>query len=261
MIYKGFKTLTEYTSIALYPIMIDFLSFMIAFIVYGFHYHSTISFKFSINPGLPSISDLLENPNVIHSVNFSLDGANSLGSFSLLIIFMFIFLAFIEGGFIGLLHKGARGEDANFHIFLRYGKKHWLDFIVVLIIQLALLFVLFIMMVPFMIPGIFFGMFLLFVLRILFIFWEFTIVTDELRPIDALKKSRFYFKTRIPETFGVIFSILIFNLISGLIINQMSSPIFYMIFIIMYGYVATGFQFALMHTFHESKKEGIPNTL
>ncbi|WP_096186819.1 hypothetical protein [Evansella halocellulosilytica] len=256
MISKGFKTLQTYTSVAMYPIILDISFFIFTLIVAGYRHISTASFQFSIHPGLPSISNILEDRTIIHPLRFDIGEEGMAGIIIIAFIASILLLAFVEGGFIALLNQTILDDtEVEFHTFITYGKKHWKDFIIVLFIQIILVLCMFFITIIFNFIGFFISIILAIVLRILFIFWEYTIVSENIRPTEALSKSREYFKHRVPDTSFVIVAIICFNLAFGFIVNLIPHPIFFLMFIVLYGYLATGFQFSLMHTFHATKQQ------
>ena len=84
------------------------------------------------------------------------------------------------------------------------------------------------------------------VLRIAYIYWECTIVADDVGVIEAFSRSKSYFNNRSPELSSIILGILVFNFFFALVVNFLWHPLAVIVLIPIYCYVASGMQLALM---------------
>lgn len=249
MITEAYEKLSRVKGLAMYPIFFDLFAFLIGLAIVGFQGTSKFTLKFSVNPGLPSINNVVDQTIMANGLNFSTDGT----SISLMMILAFVvflvFGAFVQGGFIGLLHQVVFvGESVSFQEFMNFGKKYWLRFLGLQVIVLVFLLLggLFAILMGFFGVVLFLVVFL--VLRILYIYWEFTVVAENCSVGEAFTKSREFFANRVSETSSVILSIFLLNLLFGILVNSMWNPIVFFIAILAYGYLASGLQMALMMT-------------
>ncbi|SER81160.1 hypothetical protein [Salipaludibacillus aurantiacus] len=256
MIGQGFHTLHSNLKVALYPILIDLTSIIAAVLLGGYHAVSQLSLQLSVAPGLPSLDNAFSEQ--ISLFTFQIDG--QLPAFFtpglMLIVFLLLFVIGIavEAGFIGLLHRGVTNKETSFKSFLQFGKKFWFRYLgLILLILLASLPV-WALSIGLGLPGIILSFIALVLLRVMFIYWEFTLIVDDLTVIDALSKSYKYFKRGISDTLAVLFIMGLTNTIFGLILSQVPVLPALIVGIILYGYIMTALLFSLMHTLHRIKR-------
>lgn len=130
-----------------------------------------------------------------NSISPNLDGGGLV-----VLLFTLILFSFAEAGFIGQLYQLAtNGSSPTGEIFFSYARRFWLRF---LGLQLLLTVVVFLGLYVSMLLGVIGALayvvgFL--VLRIRYIYWEFTIVTEDLDIFTAFTRSRQLYDQRSSE--------------------------------------------------------------
>jgi hypothetical protein len=252
MISQAFSILGRNKSLAMYPIILDLMSFLIGIAVIGFRGEPKLTLKLALDVGLPSISSVLDRNIMVNGVHFSMNGPSVP---MILVVLFFVFLcigAFLQGGFIGLLYEAGRGQRVSLNLFLEYAKKFWFRFL-----ALELLVVIFsmvlggLLILVLKILGAILFIILFLVLRVLYIYWEFTVVVEDCGIGEAFTRSREHFGNRVPETMSVIISMIGMNAAFALVIHALWNPLVFIVTLLVYGYVATGMQMALMLTLNE----------
>ncbi|MBO8171622.1 MAG: hypothetical protein H0Z33_07020 [Bacillaceae bacterium] len=257
MISEGFSKLRDHLSLVLYPILFDLLAFVVGIAVSGFPGQSKMTFKFSLNVGLPSISHVLDQNVMANGFSISTDGSAVPMLLILLFIIFFIIGAYLQAGFIGLLHEAAKGRETSLDRFMRYAGQYWLTYLGInIIIFLFMIVVGGLLILTLSIAGVMIFLILFLVLRILYIYWEFTVITDEVGLAEAFTRSRAYFRNRTPDTVTVIVAIIGINFLFGLVVNALWNPFVLFLAILGYGYIATGMQLSLMLTLHQILGKG-----
>jgi hypothetical protein len=252
MITEAYEKLSRVKALALYPIVLDLAAFLIGLAIIGFAGTSKFTFKFSLNPGLPSISDVIDQNMMANGLLISTNSASLPMAMVLAFIVFWVIGAFVQAGFIGLLYEVTFvGESISYSDFIMYGKKYWVRFLLLELIVMAFLIVGALVSIPFSIFGVLLFLVVFFVLRILYIYWEFTLVAEDCSVGEAFTRSRKNFRSRIPETTNVIISLLLLNLLFGFLVNSMWNPVIFLVAILAYGYLATGLQISLMMSLRE----------
>lgn len=251
MIGKAFDRLRRSTSLVAYPVVLDLLALMLGVAFGGFHGHSRFTLKFSLGVGLPSVSNLLDQNVMANGVNLSFGGAALPGAMVLLGLAFLLLTAYVQGGFIGLLHEAARDRPVSFGLFQEYAGALWLRFLGINL--LVGLFVLAVGGISLVLGpvGIVLFLILYLTLRVLYVYWEFTVVVERCGIGEAWGQARAFFRNRTADTATVILTILASNFAFALVLNGLWSPPVMVLGIIAYGYVATGLQLALMLTLHD----------
>lgn len=258
MIQKGFETLQNNLKLSLYPILTDLLTLVSVLLAAGYQATSQFSVQLSLNPGLPSVFSILEDDNATLQLTFGAgSGAAATPPLLMLlsVLFSFLLFTFIEGGFISLLYRGIRDEETSFQTFLKFGRYYWTRFIglllFIMILSTAAVIPAFLMGGPGLIL---FGIGAL-IVRILFIYVEYTIVVDDVGVIDSLPKAYGYFKQDSQTTIQVLLPVLGINLLFGFLLNQFPYPVIIAAGMILYGFIMTGFMLSLMHTFNKTRSD------
>ena len=218
------------------PIIIDLIGLIIAILFFKYKTISVLSIRPAISIGLPSINTVLHPVNQFLTYNYGDDLQVAL----LFVAIIWFFVgAFIQAGYLCYLVDEFTTRSADFATFIQAGRHFFLRFLLVGLITVPLSFVIGLIIVLFNTFGIILGFVLLLVLRIIFIYWEITIVSDDVGVISALFISREYFRKRVPETINVIVFILLMNMGFSLVINYIPFIPVYTIGIILYGYCAS----------------------
>ncbi|OZM56719.1 hypothetical protein CIB95_10890 [Lottiidibacillus patelloidae] len=256
MISNGFNRLSNHKLLIVFPIAYDLLALMYGLLFTGFYGESKVSIKLAIEVGLPSIATIIDQQvNVMaNSLTFYPGMVEPSLQMLLLLAIGLLFTAFLQAGFIGLVNDLTLDKKLTFNNFINYGKKFWISYLVVELVWIAALVLSFLLIViPLQLFGMLIFIILLFTFRILFIYWEFTIIVDDVSVFEGLRKSRVYFANRTDNLFPIIFAMLAFNIVIGLIVNAIWNPIILILFIFIYGYASSGFQVALMLSLYKVK--------
>ncbi len=246
MISRAFSTLNRNLGLVLVPVLMDLASFALGMMTVGFWGQSKLSLKLALNVGLPSISAILEQNVLAGEITLGLDGAGpAAATFLLAILFLFL-SAFVEAGFVGLLYEVAGEKAPSLDSFVSYGKRFWLRFLGLRLLVFAFSIIGILMAMLLSIIGLFAYMIIFIVLRVRYIYWEYTMLSEDLNVFDAFRRSRVLFDGRAPELSSIIIAILLANFLVALIINLAWTPVTLLLFIPIYGYVASALQMALM---------------
>ncbi|MDD2211353.1 MAG: hypothetical protein PHN71_08570 [Candidatus Cloacimonetes bacterium] len=247
MINRAFSALSRNFYLILIPILMDLTSFIFALVTTGFWGESKVSLKLALDVGLPSISSIFDQNVLVSGVNINQTGALP-GGIALILVLLFVLLgAYLEAGFIGLLHEVAKDNVPSLDTFVSYAKRFWLRFLGLrlIIFVFSLLGVFLAMLLS--IIGVIAFLVIFLILRIKYIYWEFTMVSEDMGISEAFSRSRMHYENRNPELSSIIISILVANFIAALIVNLLWTPVVVFISIPIYCYVATALQLALMY--------------
>ncbi len=255
MISKGFERLNQHLSLAAYSIVTDLIGFFFSLGLTGFPGESKFTLKFAIETGLPSIASVIDQKYATGGLNLQLIG-NDAGTTTSFIFLTFIFFlivgSWIEAGFIGLLHEVVQNNRVSFHQFLEYGRRFFLRMLgLEIFIILFMIITTAILLLILNFVGAILMIVLFIILRILYIYWEFTVVVEDLGVWEAFTRCREHFRNREEHTVQVIIAILFTGMVFGLVVNGLWHPVVLFLAIFGYGYIATGLQVALMFTLHQ----------
>ncbi|WP_019120144.1 hypothetical protein [Brevibacillus massiliensis] len=246
MISDAFFKLRRQLLLALVPIVLDLFGFLVGLAVYGFSGGSKLTLKLTLNIGLPSVSSLLDRQFMPGGIQFNFSEAAPFAAILLFVLFMML-SAFFQGGFISLLQKAAEDRRISLEHFFR-GAVHYFARFFVLQLLIMLVFLaaggLFLITLG-LVGGLLFLVVFLW-LRILFVYLEFTIVTDDLSLAASFGQARHYFRRRLPDTAFIIIAIIACAAVFALLINGLWFPLPFLILLIAYDFVASGLQLALM---------------
>lgn len=248
---RPFSLLLKNLGLVLVPVLMDLASFILVFFTIGFVGESTFRLTPALTVGVPSVGDIL-NQKIIYSGLQSVDQSvllNQTGIILLISLITMVLGAFANAGFIGLLHETAKkNATPSAGSFFRYASRYGLRLLglnivisVVAILGIILGLLLFIV-------GALVFLVIFIILRVKYIYWEFTIVAEDLGILDAFGRSRELYDQRSPELASVLWTIVGANLIFGVVFNLVWHPIFLVLGIFVYGFAATGLQLALMLT-------------
>ncbi|MFM1652369.1 hypothetical protein ACI7RC_09745 [Brevibacillus sp. B_LB10_24] len=246
MISDAFFKLRRQLLLALVPIVLDLFGFLVGLALYGFPGGSKFTLKLTLAIGLPSVSSLLDRQFMPGGIQFNFGESTPLAVILLFVLFM-ILSAFFQGGFISLLHKAAEDRRISIEQFFKGAVHYFARFFV---LQLLIMLVFLVAGSLFLITlGLIGGLLFLVIflwLRILFVYLEFTIVTDDLTLAASFGQARHYFRRRLPETAFIIVAMIAVGTLFSMVINALWFPLLFLILLIAYDYVAAGLQLALM---------------
>jgi hypothetical protein len=86
-------------------------------------------------------------------------------------------------------------------------------------------------------------------LRVLFLFLEFTLVADNCSITEAFSRSRDAFRRRTPMTLPLVAAAIAVNVVAGLLVNALWQPFLFPIILIVYDVVGAGLQLAFMNDY------------
>jgi hypothetical protein len=248
---KGFILTNKFYILIFVPIIFDFMQLedIMRRAKAGF------TLKFTIPSAVPSLTQVLGNPNQGIRNNFMINlPYNNLGSLSLIIFILFILLgAFLKGGFLGCVLTGISDQEVSLNTFIQMGKKYFSRFI----LQSLIIFLLFMVILPFFFILGPVALFLLICFIILFfflIFWDYIIVVDNKMIIDAARISYTLVRSNIGKVLSFIIPIAVITALFGIIANVFTgtSPVFAVIAIVIYAYYGTSVVFLMMSFYLES---------
>ncbi len=259
MIQQGFAKLSRNLLLVAIPLLFDLLSFFLGLFLHGFSGGSKMTLKVNLTVGLPSVSELLDRTLMANGVHIDLHGLSLTGLALLLPLLFLLFSAFLQGGFIGLLHDVAAGRRATLDRFFRHATHFFARFLVIqLVLIVGVLLAGTVLMLLLGLFGVLLFMISFLCMRILFVYFEFTVVADDISLGEALRRSREYFRNRIPETTTVIFANLLSSLLFALLINAIWTPPVFLLCMIAYDFIACGLQLALMLTLLKIREKSLP---
>lgn len=249
---QGFDLTKRFYPLVFVPIFLDFLQLEdILRRAHGF------TLKFTVPSALPSLTQVLpDSPHGAGSgfsanLTFSYPGDIFLPIF---IIFLFV-SAFLKGGFLGCVFTGVRGQEVRVDTFIRSGKKYFSRFL----FQSLLIFFLLMIIAPLFFALRPLSLLLLIGIMILFfylIFWDYIIVVENVRVIEAAQISCSKVGSNLGKVFSFVLPIALITALFAIIASALvaSSIIFTVIAIITYGYFGTAVVFAMMSFYLESLK-------
>jgi hypothetical protein len=247
IIIRAFKTLNRNLFIILIPILIDLLALAAGLRFMPLYEVSESPFIIIYEIGLPSLSHILDKPLLANSFKY-LAAFQELPIALILIVLSFLlFNSLGQGSYIGLLYKLVEKERVKGHHVLYYARRFWLRFFLLALILLLFQVSVITFLVLFLnLIGSFAGMLLFLFLRIFFIYFEFSMVIHDTNFTKALAKARGYFKQHAVETYMVLPLLFITAGLLSYVLHQFWSLGSIILFIVIYSYLMTGLQIALM---------------
>jgi len=257
-IQRAFVQVLRYPILILCPILLDLIAYLLGGALVGFIGTSTLSYRLILEMGLPSVSYLMNTPLLPNQVQFmNLPGVPTIGWAA--VVLMLLLMTFAQGGYIGTLRQASIGEPASVGLFMREGKAYWIRFIFLyLMIMFAKTAVVTLLVMLFQGIGLFLSLLVFIVLRILFIYLEFTIVVNQSQLDAALRGSRQYFKQSKWKTMMLVFCLFVVSGLMSMLIHQLWSPYAILAGIVLGAYVISAIQLALMMVLCQAR-EGLEN--
>jgi hypothetical protein len=245
MVRRAFSALNGNPGLVLAPVLKDLASLLLGLMTAGFWGEPQASFILALDVGLPTISTVLENNVLSTGVDLDLAGGGA-GVPLLLALLFFLLRVLIEAGFIGLLCDLARGIAPTLTAFVSYSKRFWQRMLGLRLLTLVFTAILGTLAMLLPVIGIIAFPVILFVLRVKFIYWEYTMVSEDIGIAEAFGRSGLYFAKRTPQLHGIVIGIVLLNFIAAFLVNMLWSPEVIFISIPFYCYLATALQLALM---------------
>jgi len=248
LIAQAFRRLSQNLMLFVLPLVLDAALFVYGLSQHGFGAGTKMSFKIALTVGLPSVGQILDRPVVADPLTLPLSGGAIISGTVLLAMLVFLVVsAFIQAGYVGLLQDAAGNGRTEISRFFQYGSEFFVRFFLLnLLIFVFFLIAGGLLIAVFRMAGVFLFLLVFLILRVMFVYLEFTIVTDNLPLGQAFSRSLGYFRRRVPETVTVIAAILILNFVFALLMNAVWQLPVFLVLTLIWLYLAAGLQLALM---------------
>jgi hypothetical protein len=226
--------------------------------MHGFTGSTHFTLKLTLQMGLPSISAVTEQTVMPGSVQIAgvggLSGSSALGVLVYLALFL-VLQALLQGGYIGLLYEATNGRKLSMASFIAYGRRFFGRFLLLDIVVLVVLFLIGgLATMALRTPGVILFAIVSLLLRVLFLFLEFTLVAENCTILEAFYRSRDAFRRRTPITLPLVAVAVIVNVIAGLLVNALWHPFFFLILLIVYDIFGAGLQLAFMNDYRRIRQ-------
>lgn len=251
MLSEAFGKLSKFPLLFIIPIVVDGLSVLLGTAMNGFHGSSHFTFKLALQMGLPSISAVTEQTFMPGAVQISggFNATSMLGVLFFLLLFLVV-QSFLQGGYVGLLYEAVTGGRLSLERFAAYGTRCFGRFFLLNILVLVFLFVLGgIVTFVFKMAGVVLFMVVFLLLRVLFLFLEYTIVVDDCSIPGAFSRSREAFRHRTSDTLPLVIIALVVNVVAGIVVNALWFSFFFLVLLVLYDLVGAGLQLAFMRDY------------
>lgn len=236
--------------ILIVPILFDFLALAIGWAFIGFYGESFTSIRMILEMGMPSVSHISNIALLANNIDF-INTPVELPSFMpIIVIIMIIIAAFLQGGYIRTLYCIIRNQPLVISDFFKACKKNVLQFVILeIVVFLLKIGVTAFLVIFFQYIGAFAALVFFIVLRIIFIYLEFTIVVDKVSIPEALKLSRAHLGKTLPNTLPIVLIMYIISIIISFLLHKFWSPYIVIAIIIVYAYFMTIIQSIFMSIF------------
>lgn len=232
------------------PVAVDGLSVLSGILMHGFQGSPHMTFKLAIQMGMPSISAVTEQRFMAGTVQLGSDGGMQAGSVAAVMLSLIVFLlvqAFFQGGYIGLLREAASERPLSLGVFASYGKRFFARFLLLNLLVLALMLVVGgAAVLLFQGAGAVVSLLVFLILRVWFIYLEFTLVAKNCSIMEAFPRSLRSFRLRTRATTSLIVKAVLLNIVFGLLVNAIWLSFFFFLLLFLYDYIFAGMQLAFM---------------
>jgi len=248
LLKHAFGQLNKNWIIILYPIVLDIIALSAGWGLGGFNGQPMWSMKWLLEMGIPSLSELSNLPLLANTMDYLklFDQEGSIVAVVVILLLLLV-LCFAQGGYISGLYAIASDQKLNFHQFLHNGKTFFSRFvlynIMVYLLKIGVTLALAALLGS---AGLFISLVVFIVLRIVFIYLEFTMVVDRLSWDQVLGHSRTYFKSSFSQTGTVILIMYVSSGLLSLLLHRLWSWEAVIVGVFVYAYVMTGIQLAFM---------------
>ncbi|QHT62700.1 hypothetical protein GXP70_23785 [Paenibacillus lycopersici] len=242
------------------PVAVDGLSALTGIMMNGFHGSPHLTFKLAFQMGMPSISAVTEQRFMAGTVQLNADGGFHAGSVAAALLAAVAFLliqAFFQGGYIGLLREAASERPVSMNVFGRYGRRFFGRFLLLNLLVLGLMLVLG-GLALFVLQGLgaIISVIAFLILRIWFVYLEFTLVARNCTILEAFPLALRSFRNRTGGTSGLIVKAIVLNVLFGLLINALWVSFFFFLLLFLYDYIFAGMQLAFMEEYERIEGSG-----
>jgi len=236
-ILEACRTFKKHPYIVLQPFLIDAILLAILYGSQAGHITSRWSSRVILGMGIPSVFQLFSLP---------------LTWFMLVAALLW---SFAQGGYISTLAAACRGSKLQASRMMRANLRFGLPFLLLqaaIVLATSTASTLLILLFGAIGSGASLLFFIAF--RILFVYLEFTIVTDRV-PFDAAFRRAFRtFKQHWPASVGMAVAILAVAALASLIANRFSAPIPLILILVAYDTIMSVLLLALMLTYQEARR-------
>lgn len=257
MIRTGFNKLHRQGKIMIIPILFDLAALLLGYFILGNQGKAHLSFQVLLNMGMPSLSHIVDQPLLANSFTFLGSALKPSALMVLVVIAFLIIYAYMQGGYMGTLADIQAGKGFNWRTYWAYCNKFWARFILLAILTLTAKSGITAFLVIFLnVSGLGIALLLFMFLRIIYVYLEFTLVLDNM-PISKalLSQSYAYFKESFKNTMLVMGAVLITAGLLSLLLHLVWEPLIVAGFIVLYTYLITGLQLALMTVLRDVREE------
>ncbi|WP_339320947.1 hypothetical protein [Paenibacillus sp. FSL W8-0194] len=236
-ILEACRTFRRHPYIVLQPFLIDAILLVVLYGSQASQIQSQWSSRVMLGMGIPSVFQLFSLP------------------FTWFMLVAALLWSFAQGGYIRTLDAACRGSELPVSQMMRANLRYGLPFLLLqAAIMLAASAASTLLIVMFGAIGSGAALLFLIVFRILFVYLEFTIVTDRV-PFDAAFRRAFQtLKQHGPASVGMGVAILAVSGLASLAANLFTKPIPLMLILIVYDAVMTVLLLALMLTYREARR-------
>lgn len=248
LLREAYRRLNGNIPFLLYPIVLDVVAFGMGWMLAGIVTEPKWSLKLLLDMGLPSISHLLNVAQLANTIDYlRLFGDKGAAVPAITVLLLLLVFCWAQGGYIAGLQTIASGGKPDVSHFIRHGKAYFVRFllfrITAFLAKLGLTLGLTALLGS---AGLLISLLVFFSLRVVFIYLEFTMVDGRMAWDQVLGQSRAYFKNALPETGQIVVILFAFAGICSFLLHRFWSPFAAVAGIIVYSYVMTGLQLALM---------------
>ncbi|MFD3272373.1 hypothetical protein ACE3MS_19970 [Paenibacillus dendritiformis] len=234
---QAFQQLRRNPIIAFVPMLLDLAILALSVAWSGWQLTSQWSYRIVLEMGLPSIMHLYNLP------------------FSWAQLLLITVWSFAQGGYVKALATACEGGSVDADHMVRNSLAFWVPFLGLNIAMLlAKAAVSSLLIMKFGSIGAGASLLAFAVLRIVFIYLEFTIVTDRIHFDAAFRRSAHYFKQNWPSALAMAVLLLAASGVASLAANWFAAPAAVILIIVLYSLMMSLLQTALMLTLNEAKR-------
>ncbi|GGD66281.1 hypothetical protein [Paenibacillus nasutitermitis] len=257
MLWIAYRRLNRNLTFLVYPIALDAIALGIGWLLAGFVKQPAWSLKLLLDMGLPSLSHLLNQPQLANTIDYlRLFGEEGAAVSAAAVILLLFVLCWAQGGYIAGLQTIATDGKPDVAHFIRHGRASFARFVLFrIIVFLAKISVTLGTTALFGTAGLFLSLLVFMTLRIVFIYLEFTMVERRLSWDRVLGQSRAYFSSALSDTAKIVVVLFASSGLCSFLLHRFWSPAAAIAGIIIYAYVMTGLQVALMTVLTQTRSE------
>lgn len=236
-ILQSFRTLMRHSYVVIQPIIIDMILLAILITTQPWQLESQWSSRVILSMGIPSVFQLFSLP------------------FSWFLLLVIILWSFGQGGYIQAIAAACKDNKLTVTQMMKANSRYGIPFMLLqfaIMLSTSALAALLLLLFGGIGPGAVLVFFIAF--RVLFVYLEFTIVTDKV-PFDAAFRRAFHtFKQHWPASIGMAVTILAFSGVASLLANWYTAPLLLVLILVLYNVAMSVLLIALMHTYNEARR-------